>query len=338
VTSTPWGLATVLILSTFAVAQSAVQQAPVPPSIRWSAPAPLDATEPAPARCSKTITFAIAEGGQPVPAIPKFAAKWFGKTKHVEGYPGLCLSQMPSARSANYVVIFSTTESTFDGLTPTAHTYSSSGPLSGNAAGASSYGGTWNYSYTGTVPPETTSSIALLRIDASKKVLVLRTYDQTGRKISHYNVDGDHGREKLLEQVFVDIHHDIVEKPSLKQIAAPLSVYYVNCDVDSPGRSSLVAASDSPASAAPAPMPAPPPPPQATLDVSSNPVGADIYLDGAYIGKTPLTATVAPGEHVIVMRKLDFSVWGRKLNVVAGPRRVNAYLERKYLTLPPGSQ
>jgi hypothetical protein len=66
----------------------------------------------------------------------------------------------------------------------------------------------------------------------------------------------------------------------------------------------------------------------------SNPLGADIYLDDKYIGKTPFTATVAPGEHVVIMRKADYGTWGRKLQLVAGPRRVTAYLEQKFLTLP----
>src|SRR6516165_3113546 len=149
---------------------------------------------PAPATCTKTITFAGAENGQPVPAIPKYAAKWIGKSRHVEGYPDMCLSQMPSSKTANYIVIFSSSESSFDGLTPTAHTYSSTSPLSADAAGVSSYGGMWNYSYSGTLPKTATSSLDLAHIDSSKKELVLRAYDQQGNQVSHYNVESDHNR------------------------------------------------------------------------------------------------------------------------------------------------
>lgn len=134
-----------------------------------------------------------------------------------------------------------------------------------------------------------------------------------------------------------DIHGDVVEKPAQKHIAAPLSVYYVNCDVDSPGPQSLTASTDH--SAVPpdtklTPSPTPPGPPQAALDLLSNPLGADIYLDDKYIGKTPSSVTVAPGEHILIMRKPDYGTWSRKLQVVAGPRRVTAYLEQKILTLP----
>ena len=285
--------------------------------------------------CTKTITFAVAEGGQPVPAIPKYAAKWIGKSRHVEGYPDMCLSQMPSSKTANYIVIFSSSESSFDGLTPTAHTYSSTSPLSADAAGVSSYGGMWNYSYSGTLPKTATSSLDLAHIDSSKKELVLRAYDQQGNQVSHYNVESDHNREKVLEQVLTDIHRN-VEKPNQRRIAAPFSVYYVNCDVDSTNPQLVTASAEHPAvppDTKPTPSPAPPPT-QATLELLSNPLGADIYLDDKYVGKSPSSVTVAPGEHNVIMRKTDYGTWGRKLQVVAGPRRVNAYLEQKFLTLP----
>ena len=293
------------------------------------------APAPAVAACTKTITFAVAEGGQPVPAIPKFAAKWIGKARHVEGYPDLCLAQIPSSKTASYVVIFSTTEASFDGLTPTAHTYTSTGPVSGNLAGASSYGGTWNYSYVGMPPVPTTSTLDLQRVDESKKVLVVRAYNQQGRQVAHHNVDANHNRESVLQQVMADIHQATVEKAEQKRMAAPLSVYYINCDVDSPGPVSLMAANDpSPAQADPKPTPASPPLP--TLEFWSNPAGADIFLDGGYLGRTPFTSAVLPGEHLVMIRKTDYGAWQRKIQVVTGARKVSAYLERKFLNLPVG--
>ena len=223
----PWNMAVVLVISTCALGQSPVT---------------------APAACTRTISFAIAQGGQPVPAIPKFAAKWIGKKKNIDGYPELCLAQTPSSNTANYVVIFSTSDSSFDGLTPSAHTYTSTGPQSGNVAFTGSYGGTWNYSYLGVLPASTTNTIDLQRVDASKKMLVLRAYDQQGRQVSRYSVDSDHSREKLLQQVVADIHRDAAETPPRKRVAAPLSVYYVNCDVDSPTPASQVAATEPPVS------------------------------------------------------------------------------------------
>jgi PEGA domain-containing protein len=301
-----------------------VGQSPASPSAQVQPPLP---------GCAKTISFAVAEGGQPVPAIPTFAGKWIGKKYHVEGHPELCLSQIPSSTTANYVVIFSTSDASFEGLMPSAHTYTSTGPQSSNVAGVTSYGGTWNYSYSSTLPAATTSSIDLLKVDASKKMVLIRVYNQQGHQLSRYSVDADHNRENRLQQAIEDIHRDVVEKPSQTRIAAPLSVYYVNCDVDSPGPTSLVASADPPPAALDAKPVASPPPPQATLELVSNPAGADIYVDDKYMGKTPLTASVAPGEHVVILRKADFSIWDRKLQLASGPRHINAYLERKFLTL-----
>ena len=313
-----WSLAIVFLISACALGQ---------PSAPASAATPV--------ACAKTITFAMAEGGQPVPAIPKFAAKWIGKTKHVQGYPDLCLAQIPSSKTANYVAVFSTTEASFDGLTPTAHTYTSTGPVSGNLAGASGYGGTWNYSYTGMPPMPATSTLDLQRVDESRRVLVVRAYNQQGRQVSHHNVDANHNRESVLQQVMVDIHQAVVEKPEQKRVAAPLSVYYINCDVDSPGPASLMAANDPPPARAD-PKPTPPPPPLPTIQFWSNPAGADIFLDDGYIGTTPFTSPVLPGEHTVVIRKTDFGQWQRKVRVVTGARKVSAYLERKFLNLPVG--
>ena len=89
--------------------------------------------------CTKNVSFAVAEGGQPVPAIPKFAAKWIDKKLQKQDYRSLCFSQIPSSSANNYVVIFSTSEAMFEGLTPSAHTYTSTAPEAGNVTKASSY-------------------------------------------------------------------------------------------------------------------------------------------------------------------------------------------------------
>ena len=56
----------------------------------------------------------------------------------------------------------------------------------------------------------------------------------------------------------------------------------------------------------------------ASLEFWSSPMGADIFLDGAYVGKTPYSLTVPPGEHTITMRKKDFGTWQRKMQIACG--------------------
>jgi hypothetical protein len=283
--------------------------------------------------CSKTVSFAVAEHGQPVPAIPKVVAKWISVKKHTQGYPELCFSQIPSSVTTNYLVIFATAESSFQGLTPTAHTYNSAGPEGGAGPGVGSYGGTWSYSYSEGMPSSATSTLDLRKIDNSKKELSIRGYDQHGRQLFDYSVNSGTSRDKLLEQGFADIHRDPGVLPPHKRVIAPLSVYYVNCDVGSSGQVSTVA-SINPVVPAPAERRAVhAPPPRISLDLSSDPTGADIYIDDVLTGKTPLTTSVTPGEHEVAMRKADFSSWSRKLHIATGPRHIVGHLERKVVNL-----
>lgn len=303
----------------------------------------------APAGCSKNVSFAVAEGGQPVPAIPKFAAKWIDKKAHQPDSKALCFSQIPSSTMSNYLVIFSTSEAMFEGLTPSAHTYTSTKAGPGDTNMVSSYGGTWSYSYVGMPPPSTTTSIDLRRDDKPRSLFV-RVYNQQGRVISKYNLGGFFSKEKVLEYVFANVLGDTTSPGKQKSVPVPLSVYYVNCDVDSPPvetSAEFPGAPAAPAASAP-PVPAPrdaPIPraaPKAVLDIWSQPAGADISLDGGYVGKTPYSVTVAPGEHTIALHKQDFGSWQRRMQVDSGTHQVGAYLEQKTLALdfgpaPPGA-
>ncbi len=303
----------------------------------------------APAACSKNVSFAVAEGGQPVPAIPKFAAKWIDKKSHQADSKALCFSQIPSSTMSNYLVIFSTSEAMFEGLTPSAHTYTSTKAGPGDTNMVSSYGGTWSYSYVGVPPPSTTTSIDLRRDDKPRSLFV-RVYNQQGRVISKYNLGGFFSKEKVLEYVFANILGDTTSPQKQKSVPVPLSVYYVNCDVDSPpvetSAESAGAPAPSAASATPPPAPknAPVPraAPKAVLDIWSEPAGADISLDGGYVGKTPYSLAVAAGEHTITLHKQDFGSWQRRMQVEGGTHQVGAYLEQKTLALdfgpaPPGA-
>lgn len=68
-------------------------------------------------------------------------------------------------------------------------------------------------------------------------------------------------------------------------------------------------------------------PAQASLLIDSTPPGADIEIDGNFVGNTPSTVSVAPGEHEIAVKKKGFTDWSRKLNVTGGSVHLNAELE-----------
>ena len=73
---------------------------------------------------------------------------------------------------------------------------------------------------------------------------------------------------------------------------------------------------------------APPAREQASLTVDSTPPGADIEVDGAFVGNTPSTVTVAPGSHQIAVKKKGFTDWTKTLNVTGGTVHLDAELEQ----------
>jgi hypothetical protein len=280
----------------------------------------------------------VADGGQPVPGVPTFAAKWITNKKHVKPDSSVCFSQVPKPNGKNYLVVFSTSEALFEGLMPVAHTYSRSTP---NETGGAivNYGGTWDYSYHFGSNSRTTTTLDFQHLDKTK-ALYGRVFDQQGKMLAHFLPDKVHSRDDMLEGMIGVVQADTSPTVHQRLQATPLSVYYVNCDVDSQSVSTQVAESSS---ALPGPVLAPQstevtmkerlPPPDPVLDLVSTPPGAEIYVDGQHSGVTPKSITLKPGEHAIVIRKQDFSTWQRKLQLASGHRRISAYLEQKTLTL-----
>lgn len=65
---------------------------------------------------------------------------------------------------------------------------------------------------------------------------------------------------------------------------------------------------------------------QATLAIESDPPGADVEVDGGFVGNTPSSVTLSPGSHQIVVKKKGFSDWTKTLNVTGGNVNLNAEL------------
>jgi PEGA domain len=56
----------------------------------------------------------------------------------------------------------------------------------------------------------------------------------------------------------------------------------------------------------------------AKISVASNPDGADIEVDGSFVGNTPSDIDIHEGEHTISVQKTGFRSWQRKLKVTSG--------------------
>jgi hypothetical protein len=71
---------------------------------------------------------------------------------------------------------------------------------------------------------------------------------------------------------------------------------------------------------------------QASLVIDSTPPGADIEIDGAFVGNTPSSVSIAPGGHQVCVKKKGFNDWSKSLNVTGGTVHLNAELEQAKVT------
>ena len=71
---------------------------------------------------------------------------------------------------------------------------------------------------------------------------------------------------------------------------------------------------------------APPANAMASLSVESSVTGADIEIDGSFVGSTPSTLSVAPGQHTVTVKKKGYADWSRSMNIAGNAVHLNADL------------
>ena len=67
---------------------------------------------------------------------------------------------------------------------------------------------------------------------------------------------------------------------------------------------------------------------QASVTIHSTPEGADIEIDGSFVGNSPSTVALAAGNHAISLSKVGFAPWTKTLNITAGAVNVTAELSQ----------
>jgi len=60
------------------------------------------------------------------------------------------------------------------------------------------------------------------------------------------------------------------------------------------------------------------------LTIEASVANCDIEVDGSFAGSTPSTLNLAPGKHVIVVKKSGYKDWTRSMTVSSGTIRVSA--------------
>jgi len=65
------------------------------------------------------------------------------------------------------------------------------------------------------------------------------------------------------------------------------------------------------------------------VNVSSNPAGADISVDGDFVGNSPASLKLAPGKHTITVKMSGYKDWSREITIKAGSEvQLTASLEK----------
>lgn len=65
----------------------------------------------------------------------------------------------------------------------------------------------------------------------------------------------------------------------------------------------------------------------ATLDITSTPAGAEIELDGSFVGNAPSSISVAAGDHTLKVTKTGFAMWEKKIKTSSGKVNIAAELQ-----------
>jgi len=66
------------------------------------------------------------------------------------------------------------------------------------------------------------------------------------------------------------------------------------------------------------------------VNVTSNPPGADVSVDGDFVGNSPAALKLAPGKHTLVLKMSGYKDWSREITVHAGSNvQLAANLEKQ---------
>lgn len=68
---------------------------------------------------------------------------------------------------------------------------------------------------------------------------------------------------------------------------------------------------------------------QTAISITSIPPGADLEVDGKFVGNTPSSVSLASGEHAIKVTKKGYKAWERNLTASGGSVNLNAELEQQ---------
>jgi len=67
-----------------------------------------------------------------------------------------------------------------------------------------------------------------------------------------------------------------------------------------------------------------------TINVSSVPAGADISVDGSFVGDSPASLKLSAGKHTITLKLTGYADWIKELTVAPGSEvQLTSTLEKR---------
>jgi hypothetical protein len=66
-----------------------------------------------------------------------------------------------------------------------------------------------------------------------------------------------------------------------------------------------------------------------SVNVSSNPAGADVFADGDFVGNSPAVLKLEPGKHTVAVKTSGYTDWSKEITVQSGSEvQLTANLEK----------
>ena len=117
---------------------------------------------------------------------------------------------------------------------------------------------------------------------------------------------GDRMADKFFEQVTQELAGETTQptevKPAQPPVAIPDAVVAAQTPSTEPG----------------------------TVTVQSTPAGADITVDGNFVGNAPADLKLPPGKHTVAIASAGYKTWSRDMTVLAGSTaNLNAMLDKQ---------
>jgi hypothetical protein len=223
--------------------------------------------------------------------------------KRVAKYPGVCYTE----HKGDVVFFIHTTPAVYHGTHIFTNNSSSAAAVAdGNGGGAAAAATSTS---TTAVPYDVDYSVFMLDIEvpqADGTFKIVHTFDQKGLYHTIYGIGYGKGKHPI---------------PNVIEAAASWLKQNIPGVQDEVTRGTMVSAVPLRTNGPPAQM--------ASVLVESNIAGADIEVDGSFMGSTPSSISVTPGQHTIILKKKGYLEWSRTMNVSGTAVKVSAELEAR---------